>query len=77
MVAAVQLKMYVADVGIFRIIIDEFSYWKKPYSVVLLKVNKGMEISFHCAVLSFGLAVSLGFKGCKKSLFGSEKVTKQ
>ena len=77
MVAVVQLKGCVAGAGIFRIIISKFSHQKEPCSVVLLEINEGTKVGFHCAVLPLGLAVNLRIEGCGKSPFNSEKVTKQ
>ena len=75
-VAAVQLKWCVAVASIFCIIIGELSHWKELCLVVLLEFDEDTEISFYCAVLPLGLAVSLRVEGCGKSLFDSEEVTK-
>ena len=68
-VTAVQLKRCIADAGIFRIIIGKFSHWNESCPVILLKVDKGLEVGFHRAVLPLGLVVSLKVEGGKKSLF--------
>lgn len=68
-IAAVQLRRYVAGIGVFCIIIDKFSYWKKPYQVILLEVDKNLDVGFYFTVLSFSLIISLRIKGGKKFLF--------
>ena len=60
MEAAIQLKKGVANDDIFRIIIGKFSHWQEPCQVILLVVDKGLEVGFHSTVLSFCLTVRLG-----------------
>ena len=71
MVAAVQLKRCVAGAGVFRIIIGKFSYRKESCPVVLLEVDKSLEVGFHRAVLPLGLAVSLRVEGGGESLLNA------
>ena len=59
MVAAVQFKRCVANAGIFCIIIGKFSHREESYPVVLLEVDKGLEVGFYHAVLPLGLTVCL------------------
>ena len=77
MVAEVKLKGCVAGAGVFCLIIGEFSHRKEPSPVFPLEVDESMEVSFHCAVLPLGLAVSLRVEGCAKFPFDSEEVTKR
>ena len=63
MEAAIQLKGSIAGVGIFRIIIGEFSHRQKPCLVILLVVDKGPEVDLHYTFVPFSLAVSLGVEG--------------
>ena len=67
--ATIQLEEGIAGVGIFCIIIGEFSYWQELCPVILRVVDKDPEIGLYCTILSFSLAVSLGVKDSKKSLF--------
>ena len=63
MISAIKLKKRVADVGIPSVVIDKLRYKKKPCPIILLKVDKGLEISFHCTILSLRLAVRLRVEG--------------
>ena len=77
MIAAVQLKRYVAGAGVFCIIIGKFSYWKEPCPLITLKVDENSKIAFYCTILPFGLGVSLRLEGYGKSPFDFEEVTKR
>ena len=77
MVAIIQLKKYIAGARILNIIIIELSHWQKPYLAILFKVDKGLEISFHCTILSFDLAVYLKIEGSWKPPFDAKEVTEQ
>lgn len=72
-IVAVQLKGCVVGASIFCIIIDQFNYWKEFCPIVLLKVDKDLEIDFHYTVLPFSLAVNLRVKGSKKSLLNVQE----
>ena len=48
-----------ANAGIVGIVVDEFCYKKKLYPIILLKVDKGLEVGFHCAILHFDLTIRL------------------
>ena len=56
---AVELKRYMVGASIFGIIVGKFHHKKKLCPIILLKVVKNLEISFYCAILSFGLTVCL------------------
>lgn len=53
---------------IFCIVINKFSYWKKPSPIILLTINKSFEISLYCIFLPLGLAISLRMKSGEESL---------
>ena len=59
MISAIKLKKYIASAGIFGIIITKLCHGKKPYPIILLKINKGLEIGFYYAILLFGLTICL------------------
>lgn len=65
MLAAVQLKWYVAGAYIFVIVINKLGHWQKPCSVILIKVSKGLKINLYGDVLPFCLSVNLEIKGGK------------
>ena len=48
-----------ANGSIFRIIIDSLYYKKKPYLIILLKINKNLKIDFYYTILFFDLAIYL------------------
>ena len=59
MIATIQLKRRMAGATVFGIIISKLGYWKKLGLIVLLEIDKSLELSFHDTVLPFGLAVNL------------------
>ena len=63
MISAIELKRCVAGVSILGIVISKLYHKKKPYSIILLEVNKGLEISFYCTILPLSLAVCLWLEG--------------
>ena len=58
-ISIVELKKRVASASIFTIIVSKLYYKKKPYLIILLKVNKGLKINFYCIILPLNLAVYL------------------
>lgn len=62
MISAIELKRCVIGTGIFGIIIGKLSHWYEPCPVILLEVDKGLEISFYCTILLLGLVVYLQVK---------------
>ena len=63
MEAAIQLEGDIADAGIFRIIIGEFSHRQELCPVIRLVVDKGPEVGLHCTILPFSLPISLELEG--------------
>ena len=59
MVAAVEFKRCVAGIGIYGIAVCKFSLWQEACPVILFLVYKGSEVCLYCAVLPFGLVISL------------------
>lgn len=59
MVATVKLERYITRDSIFSIIVREFGYEWKSYSVVLLVVDIDLEVGLHDTVFSLGLTVYL------------------
>ena len=62
---------------IFSIVISKLGYWQKFCPVILFKFDKSLEVSFYHTILTFGLAIYLKMKSCRKFLFDSEKVAEQ
>ena len=48
-----------ANISILGIIISELCYGKKPCSIILVEVDKDLEVSFDQTILPFGLIVCL------------------
>ena len=46
MISAIELKKYVVGDGILGIIISKLCHEKKPYSIILLEVVKGLKVDF-------------------------------
>ena len=59
------------SVYIFDISISRFSYLKKLFLVILLKMNKNSKVAFYCNIFSFGLIIYLRIKSDKKLLFNA------
>ena len=76
MIAAVQLKRRVTSTCVLRIVISKLGYWQEPSPVILLKVDKDLEVHFHCAVLLLGLPICLRMDGGKEPSLDAEKVAK-
>ena len=47
-ISAIELEKYIANASIVSIIISKFHYKKKPFLIILLKIDKDLEISFYC-----------------------------
>ena len=62
MISTIELKKYVASAGILGIDIDKLYYEKKLYPIILLEVDKGLEIGFYYIILPFDLVVCLWVK---------------
>ena len=59
MIFIVKLKKYIANIRNFGIIVNKLYYKKKLYLIILLKINKSLEIDFHYIILSLSLAIYL------------------
>lgn len=73
MEVAVEFEQGMARIGVFRIVLDKFSYQEQPSPVVLLVVDEGPEIVLYCTIFLFDLNVSLGVEGGRESLFDARK----
>ena len=74
MISAIEFKKYIAGVGILGVIIGKLYHKKKLCLIILLKVDKDLEVSFHCAILPFGLTVCLWIKGGEESPLDAKKI---
>ena len=74
MISIVQLKEHVANASILDIIVSKFRYIKKLYSIILLKIDKNLEINFYYIILPFSLIIYLWIKDDRKSLLDTKKI---
>ena len=62
MIAAIKFEQYVIGASVFGVIVRKLSHQYKPGPVILLEVDKNLEISLYTTVLPLCLAVSLRLK---------------
>ena len=74
MISATELKKYMMSIGILNIIVGKLCYKKKPCSIIPLKIDKDLEIDFHCTILFFSLVAYLQVKSGRKSLLDTKKI---
>ena len=59
---------------ILKIIINKFSYWKKVYPVILLKIDKKLKVGFYYTILHLVLTIYLRLDSGRKLLFDAKKL---
>lgn len=59
MIAAIQLKIRVATLGILCIDIGKFGHWQKSGPIILFKIDKGLKLVLNSVVLCFCLTINL------------------
>ena len=64
-------------VCIFGIIVKKLGYWYKLGPIVLLEIDKNLEVRWHYAVLLLSLTVSLRVKYGRKPTFDAKKEEEQ
>ena len=74
MIFAIELEKYMANTGILGIIISKLRYGKKLCPIILLKVDKGLEIGFHCTILLLSLVIRLWVEGSRESLLDAKEI---
>ena len=74
MISAIELKRCVAGAGILGIVVRKFCHGKKPCPIILLEVDKNLEVGFYCTILPFSLAVRLRVEGGGESLLDAEEI---
>lgn len=75
MLAAVELEKYIANNHIFSIIKYEFYHGQELCLVILVLINKNLEINFDYNILPFGLSICLRIKDDKKLPLDTKNVT--
>ena len=74
MISVIELERYVANAGIFGIVVSKLYHGKKPCPIILLEVNKGSEVGFYCTILLLNLAVRLWIEGGRESLLDAKEI---
>ena len=74
MISAIELERCVAGAGILGIVVSKLRHGKKPCPIILLKVDKGLKVSFHRTILLLSLAVRLRVEGDGESLLDAEEI---
>ena len=63
-----------AGAGILGIVVSKLRHEKKLCPIILLKVDKGLEVGFYCTILLLSLAVRLQMNGGGESLLDAEGI---
>ena len=68
MISTIKLKQCLTDIGVLDIIVSKLRYEKEPCLIILLKIDKNLEIGFYYTILFFGLPVRLEMENSRKFL---------
>ena len=74
MISAIELEKYVAGTSILGIVVSELCHGKKSCPIILLKVDKSLEVGFHCTILPLSLVVRLWVEGDGESPFDAKEI---
>ena len=74
MISAIELKKCVANTGILSIVLGKLCHEKKPCSIILLEVDKGLGISFYCTILSPSLVICLRVEDSGESPLNAKEI---
>ena len=77
MIATIHLEKCMTGARVIDIIIRELGYCEEPGLIVLLEIDKSLEVGFHGTVLPFGLAVGLRIEGGEKPTLHAEEVAER
>ena len=72
--SVIELEKHMATTSIFGIILGKLRHKKKPYLIILLKVNEGLKINFYHTILHFGLIVRLWIEGIGQFPLDAEEI---
>ena len=64
-----------ASAGVFDVVVGKLCHRKKPYPIILLKVDKSSEVGFYYTILPFGLPVRLRVESGGESLLDAKEIT--
>ncbi len=74
-VATIELKRQMIRTCILGIAVYKLGHRQVPSSIILLPIDKHVEVHFHCDVLSIGLAAGSLVKSDEEFSFNSQKIT--
>ena len=74
MISTIELENCVAGAGIFGIVVGKHHHEKNLCPIILFKVDKGLEVSFHCTIQPLSLAVRLRIEGDGESPLDAEEI---
>ena len=60
MISTVELEKRVAGASILNIVVGKLCHGRKLCPIILLEVDKSLEVDFHHIIMPFGLPVYLG-----------------
>ena len=63
-----------ASTNICSVIVSKLHHNKKPYLIILLKIDKNLEINFYYIILPLNLAVYLQIESDKEFLFDIKEI---
>ena len=75
MISAIKLKKCVAAASIFSVVVSKFHHRKKSCPIILLEIDKGLEIGFHRIILPLCLAVRLRVESNGESPLNTKEIT--
>ena len=62
MISIIKIKICIASIYMFSIIISKFCYNKKLYLVILFQVDKNLKVSLYYIILFLDLTINLKIK---------------
>ena len=74
MISTIEFKRCIISASILGVVVSKFRHKKKLCLIILLKVDKSLEINFYYIVLPLSLAVHLRVEGDKKSLLNAKEI---
>ena len=69
-----KLKRFMANASILCIVISKLRYEKKLYSIILLEINKSLEVGFYYTILPLSLTIYLQIKSSKEFLLNVKEI---
>ena len=74
MISAIELERCVAGAGILGIVVSKLRHGKKPCPIILLKVDKSLEVGFHRTILLCNLTVRLRVEDGEESPLDAKEI---